>query len=592
MKKLIIILQILFVYSSYAQEASTDFYWYNNEKKYLTKNNSKKWLHLSKYYSKNELTAAFPTLKIDSIDSFKIYFGKDLNTQPYEYSAYIYDNSLANTEFEKSSMVKYVGNYYNVLGTEVILSYFFFVKLKNLKDKVLLENMAREHKLEILEQNETMPEWYTLACTKNSEKNALEMANYFEETKLFEAAQPNFYGGDIKNCAPDPLFRDQWNIQNYQSRPNTSIEACNAWRYTKGNGEIIVAVLDEGIELSHIDLNMHSVSYDCTNASSPSVLYGNHGTLSAGIIGAHHNDIGVSGIAPNCKLMSISDPLRGNPTSRQNRARGINFAWMNGASVISNSWSSSVQYKVIDDAINRALTNGRGGKGCVVVFSSGNYNASSPIGSAVNYPANCNPDILVVGASATCGDRLNGININCFGWGRSFTSPAGSCYGSELDIVAPGIEIPTTDNLNTFVTNYRHTSAAAPHAAGVAALMLSINNNLTQKQVTKIIEQTAKKTGGYRYFLSLSRPNGTWHDEVGYGLLNASDAVAQSVCNTLNLVNVSFTSSNYQFGCIIFSENASLIFGNSTFEAKQEVILNTNFEVSNSAPFEVKVTGM
>lgn len=592
MKKLLIILQVLFVYSSYAQEASTDFYWYNNEKQYLSKNNTKKWVQLSKYYSKNDILATFPNIQVDSVDSFKIYFGKNLNSQPYEYSAYIRGNSLSNIEFENSSMVKYVGNYYNVLGTEVILSYFFFVKLKSLKDKALLEKMAIEHKLEILEQNETMPEWFTLACTKNSGKNALDMANYFEETNLFAAAQPNFYGGDIKHCASDPLFPDQWNIQNYQSWPNTSIEACGAWKYTKGNAEIIVAVLDEGIELTHTDLNLHNVSFDCTNASSPSLVYGTHGTNCAGIIGAHHNEIGVSGIAPNCKLMSISDPLRGNATSRQNRARGINFAWQNGASVISNSWGSSVRYKVIDDAINNALRNGRGGKGCVVVFSSGNYSVSMPIGSSVGYPANSNPDILVVGATSTCGDRLNGINPNCFSWGRGFTSIAGSCYGNELDVVAPGIEIPTTDLANSFITDFRHTSAAAPHAAGVAALMLSLNGNLTQKDVNKIIEQTAKKTGGYPYFLSLSKPNGSWHNEMGYGLLNASDAVSQSVCNTLSLVNLSFTASTYQFGCIIFSEFASLNSGNSLFEAKQEVILNTDFEVHNGTDFEIKVIGM
>ena len=587
-----IFLYTFFVLSSLAQESNKDFYWYKKEKQYLTLKNNKKWLHLTHYCSKEDISKAFPSIQIDSIDSFKIYFGKDIKNQPYEYSAYIKGNSLDNSVFYKNSMIKYVGNYYDALGTEIILSYFFFVKLKSLKDKDLLEKMAIENNLEILEQNEYMPEWFTLGCTKKTIKNALEMANYFEESKLFEAAQPNFYGGDIKNCTSDPLYPDQWNLDNTQSLPNTSIEACNAWNYTKGSPEIIVAVVDEGIDLNHIDLNIHSVSFDCTTGSSPSALYGSHGTNCAGVIAAHHNEIGVAGIAPNCKLMSISDPLRSNPTSRQNRARGIEFAWRNGASVISNSWGSSVRYLVIDDAIKNAIQNGRGGKGCVVVFSSGNYNASMPFLSAVNYPANSNPDILTVGGSSTCGDRLNSMNFNCFSWPRNFSTLAASCYGNELDIVAPGVEIPTTDNNNNFITNFQHTSSAAPHAAGVAALMLSINGNLTQNDVTKIIEKTAKKTGGYTYFTNPSRPHGRWYDEMGYGLLNAHDAVLNSICNTLTLNNLTFTGTTYQFDCKIYSEFTKIQSGGSLFEAKDEVILNQGFEANDNATFEVSIIGM
>jgi hypothetical protein len=114
--------------------------------------------------------------------------------------------------------------------------------------------------------------------------------------------------------------------------------------------------------------------------------------------------------------MSISNSLAGNPNARMYRACGFNFAYQNGAAVISNSWSSSVQYDVIDDAINNALTYGRNGLGCVIVFSSGNDNAP-----AVNYPVNSNPAIIAVGANTSIGSRasfsnygneLRGINTN------------------------------------------------------------------------------------------------------------------------------------------------------------------------------------
>jgi hypothetical protein len=184
------------------------------------------------------------------------------------------------------------------------------------------------------------------------------------------------------------------------------------------------------------------------------------------------------------------------------------------------------------------------------------------------------------------------MNGNCFNWGRAFMTAGASCYGSELDIVAPGVEIPTTDLNNRFITDFQHTSSAAPHAAGVAALMISINGNLTQKEVNNIIERTAKKTGGYPYFLSPNRPQGIWHDEMGYGLLNAHDAVRESICNTLSIVNVSFPNATDQFGCIIYSEFTTLFSGPSLFEAKSEVILNHGFEVNSGVDFEISLIGM
>ncbi|MCS2764992.1 S8 family serine peptidase [Bacteroides thetaiotaomicron] len=118
---------------------------------------------------------------------------------------------------------------------------------------------------------------------------------------------------------------------------------------------------------------------------------------------------------------------------------GINFAWRNGASVISNSWSSSVAYSIINDAISNALTSGRSGKGCVVVFATGNDYSST-----VGYPANCNPDILAVGSNNRNGSR------------SSFSN-----YGTALDIVAPGENVCTTTGSN-YSTSISGTSFSCP----------------------------------------------------------------------------------------------------------------------------------
>ena len=146
------------------------------------------------------------------------------------------------------------------------------------------------------------------------------------------------------------------------------------------------------------------------------------------------------------------------------------------ADVISNSWgplTSSVQR----DVIAEALTLGRDGKGCVVVFASGNENST-----LMDLYFQSIPDVIAVGAINSTGKRANFSN-----------------YGSDLDVVAPGVSIPSTDIQGSYghssgdYSNSDGTSFAAPHVSGVAALVLSVNPNLTGKQVVYIIESTAQK---------------------------------------------------------------------------------------------------
>jgi serine protease len=173
------------------------------------------------------------------------------------------------------------------------------------------------------------------------------------------------------------------------------INICDAWDITTGSNNIIVAVLDHGIELEHPDLgNIHPISFDSETYTSPSLLRGPHGTACAGIIGAtKDNNIGIAGIVPDAPLMSVSNTLTFGINLIQSLADGINWSWENGASVISNSWGhNSLQDVLIDDAIDDALSFGRNGLGTVVVFITHNQN------SQVVYPANSHPDILTVGA--------------------------------------------------------------------------------------------------------------------------------------------------------------------------------------------------
>lgn len=285
-------------------------------------------------------------------------------------------------------------------------------------------------------------------------------------------------------------------------------------------------MVDNGIDVNHPDLtNQHPISYDSETNSSPSTVYFNHhGIRVSGIIGADmNNTIGITGIVPNCPIMTISNSFQPTPNSTAARAAGINFAWQNGASIINNSWRATLSIQQIEDAINSALNFGRNGLGCVVVFATDNGNINS-----IDFPANAIDDIIAVGAMSPCGERKN--YGSCDGetiWGSN--------YGVGLDVVAPGVKIPTTyndffvtgDDISSYTQIFNGTSAATPHVSGVAALMLSVNSCLTQKQVGNIIEATAQKVRPelYNYEVNTDRPNGTWHEEVGHGLVDAFESV-------------------------------------------------------------------
>lgn len=301
------------------------------------------------------------------------------------------------------------------------------------------------------------------------------------------------------------------------------INYCDAHAITNGVDSIIIAVVDGGIDY-HLDLSvLYSDGYDVPSASSPGQVYGNHGTQCAGIIGAQiETGWGVAGIAPYCPLLPISFDSY-TPLSRI--ANGIKYAADNGAYVLSNSWKSYTQSNYFDSIVNSVITDGRNGKGCVVVFAAGND------GGALAYPANSNPYIIAVGAMTPSGERKkqnDNYNIGGTYWGSN--------YGQGLDIMAPGVNIPTTipqGYMGSFCSNFGGTSAACPHVAAVAGLVFSINPNLTQKEVADIIESTTQKVGNYNY--DSIAPNDTWNMEMGYGLVDAYAAVKKAQLSLIEI---------------------------------------------------------
>lgn len=542
------------------------YYWYNGER--INISSVKNLYYISSLDSLNLETIQFKSKAISVKTNIKkgSFIEKDKH---YWKIVELNDSSITNSSISIASELEskkihiapvFGENQQNCIAT----SEFFYVKLKSEQDYQILESVAKEQSAEIIKEIEYMPNWFLLKSPVTS--NGLIMSNIFYETGKFEDIDPAFmFNFEPTACPSEPDFNKQWGLN--------KMNLCDAWDITKGKSDVIVAVLDQGVDQNHKEFanNYSPLSYDIANGKSPSVVRGNHGTHVGGIIGANHNNIQIAGVAPQSTILSISHSLSISPTISSQLATGISYARTHGAAVINNSWGDQGGYfdelhsTVLEDAINTAIKSGRNGKGMVVVFASGNYNIPT-----VDYPASFSSDILVVGSIDSSNKK------------SSFSS-----YGTCVDVVAPGSDIWSTLP-NNQTGNMSGTSMAAPHVAGLAALIISVNPDLTGKEVVDIIEKTAQKVGGYAYSTVSNRPNGTWNNEMGYGLCNAFAAVSTAGGDIITFNDKTVSSTQTVTGWIIMSENVTVTNGAKlTFNAGESVTIKTPFTVNTGSQIEI-----
>lgn len=511
-KNILMVLAMLIVSVAYSQSV---YYYTNGEKRYLRLEDNRRFVLV-----KTSDTTAFKR-NCSILESTAMFFkplilsDTSFMTEDFSWSIVDVDGKdvFVNVDLE------YDAPFFIAENNEVVgLSHLFYVQLHDLEDTSLLRAIANNYKVEILGHNVYMPLWFTLACSNESLGNALEMANIFYESGFFEAAEPDIMVEGLLQCVNDPLFSQQWGLQNIGQDGGTEgvdIHYCSAQELTKGESYIKVAIIDEGVDLQHEDLPNITSSYDLFDHQSQDEIYGPHGTACAGIIGASaDNNVGVAGISPNCQLMSIVTDFHINADVAQRMANGIEWAWRHGASVISNSWTiKNIPVGLINTAIQDAVSQGRNGKGCVIVFSSGNENHSY-----VEYPSS-NENVISVGAIDRCGNRCVRVDVgySCDYWDSYHL---GSSYGQNLSVVAPGVSVPTTDRsgflgytTNDYRLDFLGTSSACPHVSGIAALMLSVDSNLLWTDVRDIIELTAQKVGNYEYEEDGVHTNGKWNEQ-------------------------------------------------------------------------------
>jgi subtilisin family serine protease len=399
-----------------------------------------------------------------------------------------------------------------------------------------IDELNARYGVEIVRQSSWSPQEYTLRVKSPQEHNPIEVANAYYESGLTEWAEPNFLTEGRKHFLPDdPLLVNQWHLENTGQGGGTvgeDVHAQDAWDITTGSPDIVIAILDDGVDIGHPDLaaNIHPQGYDFfDDDNDPRPRYfavpydatddnDIHGTPCAGVAAAcGNNGIGVTGIAFSCRVLPIK--VWGAPNLAPNSAiaESIRYA-AQYAAVLSGSWSSA-ESDMVRQAIEDVTREARGGLGVLAFFSSGNDPAWR--GRGVAFPAQVDAAIAV-GASTNQGRRAGYSN-----------------YGPELDFVAPSnggtLGIWTTDvsyqdrgyNMGSdgaggsdglYTNSFGGTSSACPLAAGIGALVLSVRPDLPAALVRRILRGTCDKIGPRPYV------NGR-NDEYGWGRVNAQRAV-------------------------------------------------------------------
>lgn len=272
----------------------------------------------------------------------------------------------------------------------------------------------------------------------------------------------------------DPGFPNLWGLHNTGQTggtPDADIDAPEAWEQTTGSPEVVVAVIDTGVDLSHPDLAENIlrnaqgkvVGYDFANNDANPTDDDGHGSHVAGTIGARGNNLqGVVGVSPLVRIMPVKFLDASGNGNVSDAIEAIDFAIQNGAHIMSNSWGGGGYSQLLAEAVGRARNAG-------ILFVAAAGNDSTNNDSRPTYPANFNRvyDNVISVAASTEADLL----------------PAFSNYGAQtVDIAAPGERVYSTYKGGTYAT-LDGTSMATPHVAGAAALIKAKFPSLNYLQI-------------------------------------------------------------------------------------------------------------
>jgi subtilisin family serine protease len=294
----------------------------------------------------------------------------------------------------------------------------------------------------------------------------------------------------------DPMFIRQWGLKN-EAVPGADVSASDAWSQTTGSDEIIIAVIDTGVDYSHPDLaqnmwvnpgeipdngldddlngyvdDVHGWNFSTFDRllgldENDPMDYNGHGTHCAGIIGAVGNNAeGVSGVNWNVKILPISFLGMMGMGFTSDAILSLEYAWQNGARVSNNSWGGGGYSQALLDAIEMAGMNGH-----LFVAAAGNSGTDND--ALPHYPSSYDSSYVVAVAATDSHDQLADF----------------SCFGAEsVDLAAPGVDILSTLPNRQYGT-LSGTSMATPFVSGAAALLLSRNSALEPMSLKRALLQ-------------------------------------------------------------------------------------------------------
>ncbi|OUR97067.1 hypothetical protein A9Q84_12100 [Halobacteriovorax marinus] len=357
----------------------------------------------------------------------------------------------------------------------------YIVKFKNGSNAINQKSLKTFGDFKAL--NFSFGNFAALSGANLSNKNMKTLANHPE----VEYVEPNWVikvEAKVETATiTDPNFSQQWGLQNTgknsggwfsPGKKGEDVNATRAWTVTKGNKDIIVAVIDTGIDYRHPDLKENlwvneaelngtagidddgngyvddTYGYDFANSDGDPLDGHGHGTHCSGVIGAAHNYKGVRGVMANVKLMGIKFLTDSGSGETIGAIKAIEYAVKNGAHITSNSWGGGEKSEALKEAIQAAYD-----AGTMFVAAAGNSRGNND--TKPTYPAAYKVDgIITVGAMDGKGNKASFSN-----------------YGKKsVHVFAPGTNILSTVK-NGKYQKMSGTSMATPFVSGVLGLLLS-----------------------------------------------------------------------------------------------------------------------
>lgn len=382
--------------------------------------------------------------------------------------------------------------------------------------------------------------------------DAVEVCTALQQEPSVRIAEPDLSTeGEVKGFAApnDALIDHEWYLENTgrnggeasDLKAGADARVIAAWRLLQGLGslDVVIGIIDDGFDLSHPDLAARSVhpwdfARNAANVSPEPNLTspqsGNwHGTACAGIAIGAAGAGNIVGAAPGCSWI----PVRWSSLEPIEIAKWFDYMRERGASIVSCSWGArATNYPLstrVAKAISRCATEGREGKGSIIVFAAGNEgrDVNDPAHNSVNGFA-VHPDVVAVGASDSLDEHASYSNTGKEIW---ICAPSSSDSGrgvTTADVTGEFIDsIGATRPLGYVPGDYNEhfgkTSSSCPLVAGICGLVLSANPGLTAAECREILKQTARRIGDPGSY------DADGHSRLfGYGCVHAEAAVAEA----------------------------------------------------------------